>query len=81
LQKEIIIKDKKMEYEKIKQQKIKEAIEFYKLLGINIEEVDYSNLKINTEEIELKKTPNLLENIEFHWTRLSNNSNIGYTIE
>ncbi len=70
-----------MEYEKIKQQKIKEAIEFYKLLGINIEEVDYSNLKINTEEIELKKTPNLLENIEFHWTRLSNNSNIGYTIE
>ncbi len=70
-----------MEYEKIKQQKIKEAIEFYKLLGINIEEDDYSNLKINTEEIELKKTPNLLENIEFHWTRLSNNSNIGYTIE
>jgi hypothetical protein len=69
-----------MEYEKIKQQKINEAIEFYKMLGINIKEEDYSNLKIN-EEIELKKIPNLLENIEFHWTRLSNNSNIGYTIE
>lgn len=65
-----------MDLDKIKDQKIQEANELFKRLGINtdnepnLETGDSPCFQFDTDESEGSK-------IEFHWTRLSNNSNIG----
>jgi hypothetical protein len=65
-----------MDLDKIKDQKIQEANELFKRLGIdtnnepNFENGNSPCYQTDTDESEGSK-------IEFHWTRLSNNSNIG----
>ena len=69
-----------MDLDKIKDQKIQEAKKLFKQLGIdtnnesNLETVDSPCYQFDTDESEDSK-------IKFHWTRLSNNSNIGFTTD
>ncbi len=69
-----------MDLDKIKDQKIQEANELFKQLGIdtnnetNLENGDSPCYQFDTDESEGSI-------IEFHWTRLSNNSNIGFTTD
>lgn len=66
-----------MDYEKIKLDKIQEANDFYKMIGIKTYN-DYSNdTDFNPFLSEDEKKNNPLKEVEYHWTRLSINSNIG----
>ncbi len=68
-----------MNYKKIKLDKIQEANDFYKMIGIENYEENYSDT--NPILPELVKEFNEDKKVEFHWTRLSINSNIGLIVE
>jgi hypothetical protein len=70
-----------MDYEKIKNDKIQEAIELFKRVGIKTHEENISELDYIPSIPEFQKKSDGDKNIEFHWTRLSINSNIGCVAE
>lgn len=70
-----------MDYEKIKQDKIQEANDFYKMIGIKTYNENIPDSDFNPIMPEFEKEINPIKEVEYHWTRLSINSNIGYTTE
>jgi len=63
-----------MNLEKIKKNKIQEAIEFYKSIGILKKDKYFSE----QENLPISFEPQIIDNdtnIELQWTRLSNSSN------
>lgn len=70
-----------MDYAKIKSDKVKEARELYKKIGIDLDEDKFIDFD-NYEEIpDVHENTDQKEDIVFHWTRLSSSSNIGYVSE
>ena len=70
-----------MDYEKIRQDKIQEANDFYKMIGIKTYDENLPDIDQYPIFSEFSKELNPEKEIEFHWTRLSINSNIGCTTE
>lgn len=70
-----------MDYERIKSDKIQEATELFNKLGIEIQEeyVSESDYTPFIAKFQNKGDPN--KETEFHWTRLSINSNIGCIVD
>lgn len=70
-----------MNFEKIKNDKIQEAKELYKILGIEIKDEELPVLDYYPTLDEIQRNEEIEKEVEFHWTRLSINSNIGYIAE
>jgi hypothetical protein len=70
-----------MDYEKIKQDKIQEANDFYEMIGLKTYNDNLTDTDFNPFLPEVEKEINPLKEVEYHWTRLSINSNIGCIAE
>ena len=70
-----------MDYEKIKLDKIKEDEELYKNISIDLNDKSYIDSDNYFEIPEVHETTEKKDDVVFHWTRLSNNSNIGCITE
>lgn len=70
-----------MNLEKIKEDKIKEAEEIYRQIGLSeiLETHRRSQYSTSTPDISTENKKNT--NSAFHWTRLSNTSSIGHIVE
>jgi len=70
-----------MDYDKIKNDKIQEATDLFKLIGIETKDEEFSDLNFLPTLPEFQKKLDQEKDLEFHWTRLSINSNIGCIAE
>ena len=70
-----------MDYEKNKNEKIREASELFKMIGIETIYEKYYGFDYSPGFSEYKRESDQVKDPEFHWTRLSINSNIGCIIE
>jgi len=70
-----------MDYNKIKNDKVQEANDLYKMLGIETNDIDLYDLDYFPLRTEFKEQSEQEKSFEFHWTRLSINSNINCIAE
>lgn len=70
-----------MDYDKIKNDKIQEATELFKMIGIETQEEDKTEIDYMPSIPEFQEKSDQDKEIEYHWTRLSINSNIGCIAE
>lgn len=72
---------KTMDYEKIKSDKIQEARDLYERLGIDLNENGLIDSDYFEEIPMVDESTDNKGDVVFHWTRLSNTSNVGYIAE
>ena len=63
-----------MDYDQIRNNKIQEATDLFKMIGIETKDEEYYDLDYFPTLPETHKELNQEKKLEFHWTRLSINS-------